>query len=154
MQKVKNLFSGQRLQHGASNCENFEEVSISDQTFADLARLQIRCAYAPNGCRAISLYNNLERHEGTCEFEMVPCELCEYPLSRRPPIVQHTQRACFEYMRYKNPAGIQQQFMILFNTMEEVKAENHRLQAMVKDINTELKDLNSACAKKNSASSK
>jgi hypothetical protein len=53
-------------------------------------------------------YYDLERHEQQCEFENIPCQLCQLLLSKRPPVVKHTLRACFEEMRRKNPAGIQQ----------------------------------------------
>ena len=135
--------------HGTKNCENFDGTPISNRTTNDLARLRVCCSYAPNGCRVISLYYDLERHEQTCEFERIPCELCKLPLSQRPPIVQHTRRACFEHMRNKNPAAMQQHFMILFNVMEEAKAENHRLQSTINDMKTELKNLDLICIKKN-----
>jgi hypothetical protein len=37
-------------------------------------------------------------------------------------------------MRDKNSAGIQQQFLILFNAMEETKAENRRLELTIQQI--------------------
>jgi hypothetical protein len=141
--KISSFFSIQRKQHGTNNCEKFDGIPIPSQVTNDLARLRIRCVYAPNGCRVISSYYDLERHEQTCEFEMIPCQLCQLPLPNRPPIVQHTRRVCFEHMCDKNPAGIQQQFMILFNAMEETKAENHRLESTIKQIQAELKTLKS-----------
>ncbi len=143
MGKISSFFSIQRKQHGTNNCEKFDGIPIPSQVTNDLARLRIRCVYAPNGCRVISSYYDLERHEQTCEFEMIPCQLCQLPLPNRPPIVQHTRRVCFEHMCDKNPAGIQQQFMILFNAMEETKAENHRLESTIKQIQAELKTLKS-----------
>ncbi|CAF4923110.1 unnamed protein product, partial [Rotaria socialis] len=93
-------------QHRTKSCEDFDGIPISGRTTNDLARLRVRRSYAPNGCRVISYYPDLERHEKTCESERISCELCQLPLSKRPPIVEHTQRDCFEYMHGKNPAGI------------------------------------------------
>ncbi|CAM2704298.1 unnamed protein product [Rotaria socialis] len=104
--KITSFFSFQLKQHRTKSCEDFEGIPISGRTTNDLARLRVRRSYAPNGCRVISYYPDLERHEKTCEFEMISCELCQLPLSKRPPIVEHTQRDCFEYMHGKNPAGI------------------------------------------------
>ncbi|CAF1247441.1 unnamed protein product [Rotaria sordida] len=152
--KITTFFGAQRTQHGTNNCENFEEAPVPSHIITDLTKLRVRCAYAPNGCRVISFYYDLEQHEKTCEFEMIPCKLCQLPLSRRPPIVEHTRRACFEYMLNKNPAGIQQQFMILFNAVDEAKADNHRLQSTINDIKTQLNKLNSICLKNSKTNSK
>ncbi|CAF3710495.1 unnamed protein product [Rotaria sordida] len=131
-----------------------QKAPVPSHIITDLTKLRVRCAYAPNGCRVISFYYDLEQHEKTCEFEMIPCKLCQLPLSRRPPIVEHTRRACFEYMLNKNPAGIQQQFMILFNAVDEAKADNHRLQSTINDIKTQLNKLNSICLKNSKTNSK
>ncbi len=147
--KITTFFGGQRPQHGRNKCENFEEVPVPNHIMTDLSRLRVRCAYARNGCRVISLYNDLERHERQCEFEMIPCQLCQLPLSNRSPIVEHTLRACFEQMRRKNPAGIQQQFMVLLDATEKAEADNRHLQSDIKDLQTQLKKLNSICVKKN-----
>ncbi|CAF4400203.1 unnamed protein product [Rotaria sp. Silwood2] len=151
--KITTFFGGQPTQHGTNNCEHFEEVPVSSYIINNLAKLRVRCVYAPNGCRVISSYYDLERHEKICEFEMIPCKLCQLPLSRRPPIVDHTRRACFEYMFKKNPAGIQQQFMILFDAVDEAKADNHRLQLTINDVKTQLNKLNSICIQKKNTKS-
>ncbi|CAF1089577.1 unnamed protein product [Didymodactylos carnosus] len=118
------FFGAQRPQHGTNNCENFEEAPVPNHIATDLSRLPIRCAYAPNGCQVRLLYNDLEQHEQQCEFQMMPCSLCQLPLSKQSPIVQHTLPACFEQMHRKNPAGIQQQFMNLLNATERIEVDN------------------------------
>ncbi|CAF0981752.1 unnamed protein product [Adineta steineri] len=146
--KITTFFGGQRVQHGRNNCEKFEEIPVPNYITTELDRLRVRCVYAPNGCRVISRYYDLERHEKQCEFEMIPCQLCQLPLSTRPPIMQHTLHACFEQMQRENPAGIQQQFMILLNTIEKTEADNRRLQSTIDDVKTQLNHLNSICVKK------
>ena len=148
LNKITTFFGAQRPHHGMNNCEDFEESPVPDHIAVDLARLPLRCSYAPNGCRVISIYYDLERHEQQCEFEMIPCQLCQSPLSKRPPVVQHTLRVCFEEMRRKNPAGIQQQFITLLHATERSEAENRRLQANIDDVKTQLDKLNSTCVKK------
>jgi hypothetical protein len=51
-------------------------------------------------------------------------------------------------MRRKNPAGIQQQFMVLLETTEKAEADNLRLQSAIDDLKTQLNKLNSTCVKK------
>ncbi|CAF1474822.1 unnamed protein product [Rotaria sp. Silwood1] len=140
--------------HGKNGCEDFEETQISSQVIHELAKLRVRCAYASNGCRVLLFYYELEQHERVCEFESIPCELCQYPLSKRSPMAEHTRRACFEYMRNKNPSGIQQQLMILYNAFEESQAENRRLQLTITQMQKEFRDLNAACVRKDSKTSK
>jgi hypothetical protein len=147
--KITTFFGGQRPRHGMNNCENFEEGPLPNNITAGLGRLLVRCAYAPNGCRVMSLYYDLERHEKQCEFEMIPCRVCQLPLSKRPPIVPHTLRTCFVQMERKNPAGIQQQFMILLNAIEKAEIENHRLQSIIDDVKAQVNNLNATCVKKN-----
>jgi hypothetical protein len=102
----------------------------------------------------IPLYCDLEQHERHCPFERIPCEVCQLPLSKRPPIAQHTVRACFQEMMRKNPAGIQRQFMTLLDATEKAEADNRRLQTMIDELKTQLNNLNSVCVKKTDANSK
>jgi hypothetical protein len=82
---------------------------------------------------------------------MVPCQVCQLPLSKRPPVEEHTLRVCFEEMMRKNPAPMQQQFMRLLNATEKVEAENHLLRSMIDEFEVQLNTLDSACVKKNVA---
>ncbi|CAF3836751.1 unnamed protein product [Rotaria sp. Silwood1] len=152
--KISSFFKIQQKFHGKNGCEDFEETQISSQVIHELAKLRVRCAYASNGCRVLLFYYELEQHERVCEFESIPCELCQYPLSKRSPMAEHTRRACFEYMRNKNPSGIQQQLMILYNAFEESQAENRRLQLTITQMQKEFRDLNAACVRKDSKTSK
>ena len=96
----------------------------------------------------ISSYNELEAHEERCEFEMVPCQLCQLPLSRRPPVTEHTLRICFEQMTRRNPVPIQQQLTALLNANEKVDIENRNLRSMIDNLQHQLNTLDSACVKK------
>ncbi len=146
--KISTFFGAERPRHGRNNCENFEEVLVPTQITTDLNKLRIRCAYEQNGCRMLPSYYDLEQHEKQCEFEKIPCQVCQLPLSRRQPIVVHSTRACFEEMRRKNPVGIQQQFMILLDTTEKVETENRRLQSVTNDLQRQINNLDSKYVKK------
>lgn len=149
--KISSFFNFQGKYHGQNQCESFEETRISGQLINELTKLRFRCAYAPNGCHVLSSYYDLEQHERTCEFERIPCKICQLPLSKRSPVVEHTQRACFEHMHNKNPSGIQEQFMMLFKTLDETKAENRRLQSTIDQMQKELKTLTSTRDNKKSS---
>lgn len=151
---ITSLFTSHKKQHGPKHCEKFEEIPIPNRVVSELSQLPIRCIYARNGCTVISFYYDLERHEKQCEYEKIPCEICQLPLSKRPPIIEHTKRACFEHMHNKNPSGVQEQFMTLFNGLEETKAENRRLESTIKNMQTELKHLNELQAKTNNTVAK
>ncbi|CAF4688074.1 unnamed protein product, partial [Rotaria socialis] len=107
-----NNYTGRRIEIKSTveiNTLYRNPVVLDSQSQASLPDTVLCCEcghMASNGCRVISYYPNLERHEKMCEFEMIPCELCQLLLSKRPPIVEHTQRDCFEHMHGKNPAGI------------------------------------------------
>ncbi|CAF0814931.1 unnamed protein product [Adineta ricciae] len=139
------------VRHERSNCNDFREVPAPTDIISDLERLQIYCAYAPNGCQVISLYNELEAHEKLCEFEMVPCQLCQLPLSGRPPVTEHTLRICFEEMTRKYPIPIQQQLTALLNANEKVDIENRNLRSMIDNLQSQLNTLDAACIKKNTS---
>jgi hypothetical protein len=148
---LSSFFSKQPDRHEKDNCKNFEEAPAPHDITKDLGRLRVRCAYAPNGCQVVSPYYDLEEHELQCEFEMFPCQVCQLPLSKRPPIVEHTLRVCFEEMMRKNPAPMQQQFMQLLNATEKTEAENRLLRSMIDEVKVQLNTLDSACIKKNVA---
>lgn len=135
------FFGAERPRHGPKNCENFEEAPIPNHIITDLRRLTVRCAYAPNGCPATPFYYELEYHEQNCEYEKVPCELCQKPLSQRNSNERHSTRACFEEMRRKNPSGVQQQFKILLDATERAEAENARLKTITTDLITKMNNL-------------
>ena len=131
------------------NCKHFQEAPAPNDLLTALSKLRVHCAYAPNGCQMILPYFDLEEHESVCEFEMVPCEICQLPLSKRPPIVEHTLSICFREMVRKNPAPIQQQFMQLANATKQLEAENRRLQSMLEELRTRFNALNKVCVKRN-----
>jgi E3 ubiquitin-protein ligase NRDP1 len=106
--RITTFFGAERPRHGRNNCDTFEEAPVPNHITTNLRKLRVRCAYAQNGCRTLPFYYDLEQHEEQCEFEKIPCELCQKPLSKRRPVEQHSTHACFEEMRRKNPAGIQQ----------------------------------------------
>lgn len=148
------FFKTQRSQHQKDNCDDFEEVLAPHDITTNLGRLRVRCVYDPNGCQVILPYNTLEEHERQCEFERVPCRVCQLPLSKRPPVVEHTLRVCFEELMRKNPAPMQQQFMQLMNATEKVDVENRRLQSMIHDLRVQLNTLDAACVKRNVVNNK
>ncbi|CAF0772257.1 unnamed protein product [Adineta ricciae] len=146
--KITTFLGAQRPRHGRNNCEVFEEGSLPTDLVTDLARLSIRCAYAPNGCQETPYYYDLEDHERYCEFEMIPCQTCQMPISRRSPETKHSLQECFAVMYEKNPSGIQQQFTALLDATETVRAENRRLKAVVDNMRGEINDLKGRCEKK------
>ena len=127
--------------HGRNHCDKFVEAPLPERIAKDLSATQIRCCYASNGCSQVCLYDDLIAHEQRCDFEAVPCSLCQYPISKRRPIGEHTTRACFEQMQKKNPSAIQQQFMILLKAMEQSKEEHARLRSSIDQLRTDLKTL-------------
>lgn len=147
-QSITTFFGAERPRHGRRNCDNFEEATIPNYIATELNQLRIRCAYARNGCPMILFYDQLAYHEENCEFERIPCNICQLPLSNRPRVAQHTTRACFEEMRRNNPAGIQQQFMILLNRAEQAEAENRRLQTLINELTQKVDSLDSKYVKK------
>ena len=92
-----------------------------------LSRLQISCAYAPNGCREIIPYDALEKHEETCQYERIPCEICQTPVSNRDRDNKHDLKQCFHRMYERGPDLVQAQFMKL---LEVVEASQQRIQAL------------------------
>lgn len=145
--RITTFFGAERPRHGIHNCENFEEMPVPNHIATELGQLRVRCAYVQNGCEMLPSYYDIQHHESQCEFENIPCELCRKPVSRRPPVVQHSVRACFEEMRRRNPSGIQQQFMTLLNATEEAKAENLRLQATTNRLQSQINNLDSKYVK-------
>ncbi|CAF3403419.1 unnamed protein product [Rotaria socialis] len=113
-----------------------------------LTALQVRCAYAPNGCEVISSYGDLEQHEIQCEFENIPCQLCRLPTSNRKNAKKHTLQECFQYMQNKNPSQIQQQFMTLLNTIHDAQTDISRIQSNIDRAITRIDELDSTCVKK------
>ena len=148
LKKVSTFFGGERSRHGQKNCDHFEEASIPPSITTDLSKLRVRCAYEQNGCRMLPYYYDLERHEKECPFENIPCQVCQVFLSRREPIVKHTTRACFEEMRRRNPAAIQQQLTMLLDATEKTEVENRRLKSVTEDLQRELKSLDSKYVQK------
>ena len=108
----------------------------------------VRCAYAQNGCPMILPYHALEYHEQYCDFEKIPCKLCQKPLSQRNSDGEHSTTACFEEMRRRNPAGIQQQFKLLLNATEKAEAENKRLSRITERLQIQMNDLDNIYMKK------
>ncbi|XP_076868816.1 RING finger protein 151 [Brachyhypopomus gauderio] len=51
----------------------------------DLARLQVRCVYGPQGCEVICALESLQRHEQQCDFALLSCRDDDGPVqvSRR-----------------------------------------------------------------------
>lgn len=92
-----------------------------------LSKLQIRCAYAPNGCRETVSYDALEKHEQTCSFEKTPCQVCKTPVSHRDQNNKHELRQCFKEMYDKNPDQVQAQFIKLLDIVE---ASQKRIQVL------------------------
>ena len=148
LKKVSTFFGGERPRHGRTNCDQFEEASIPPSITTDLRKIRVRCAYRQNGCRTLSYYYDLERHEKECQFENIPCKVCQLPLSKREPIVMHTTRACFEEMRRRNPAAIQQQFMMLLDATEKIEAENRRLKSVTENLQRQINTFDSTYEKK------
>ena len=92
-----------------------------------LSKLQICCAYAPNGCRETVSYDALEKHEETCQHERTPCQVCETPVSNRDQNNKHELKQCFQQMYDRDPNQIQAQFLKL---LEEVEASQQRIQVL------------------------
>ena len=146
--RISTFFGAERPRHGRNNCDNFEEVLVPTHITATLSKLRVRCAYEQNGCRMLLYYYDLEQHEKQCEFENIPCQVCQLPLSRRQPIITHSRRACFEEMLRKNPFGIQQQFMVLLDATEKAEAENRRLKSVTEDLQEQINNLDSIYVRK------
>ncbi len=92
-----------------------------------LSKLQIYCAYAPNGCQEVVLYDALEKHEETCQYERTPCRICETPVSHRDQNNKHDLRQCFRDTYDRNPDHVQAQFMKLLDIVE---ASQQRIQIL------------------------
>ena len=146
--RISTFFGAERPRHGPNNCDNFEEVVVPIHITTELSKQRVRCAYEQNGCRMLPYYDDLERHENQCTFENVPCEICQLPLSRRPPIANHSKHACFEEMLRKNPAGIQQQMMVLLDATEKTETENRRLKSRIEDLEKQMNNFKSNYVKK------
>lgn len=142
------FFGAERPRHGRKNCDSFEEARIPNHIINGLSELMVRCAYAQNGCPMILPYHDLEYHEQYCDFEKIPCKLCRKPLSQRNSDGEHSTAACFEEMRRKNPAGIQQQFKLLLDATEKAEAENKRLSKITQLLQTQMNDLDNKYMRK------
>jgi hypothetical protein len=92
-----------------------------------LSKLQIYCAYAPNGCQDVVLYDALEKHEETCQYERTPCQICGTPVSHRDQNNKHDLRQCFRDTYDRNPDHVQAQFMKLLDIVE---ASQQRIQIL------------------------
>jgi len=99
-----------------------------------LSKLQIYCAYAPNGCNEVLPYDGLEKHEQECQYERTPCRICEAPVSHRDQNNKHELRQCFNEMYNRNPDHVQAQFMKLLDVVE---ASQQRIQALEKLLGIE-----------------
>ena len=146
------FFTGKKP-HGTKNCTEFTETTLPDVNNRTLAKTKFRCCYAPNGCLQECYYNDLIAHEKICKFEEIPCSICTYPISKRPPATTHTKRECFEYMHMTNPSPLQQQLMYLFEQIEATEKENSSLQSTVDTLNIRLKILEEQIEKKEKSSS-
>ncbi len=99
-----------------------------------LSKLQIYCAYAPNGCEEVLSYDGLEKHEQECQYELTPCQICETPVSHRDQNNKHELRQCFKEMYDRNPDNVQAQFIKLLDVVE---ASQQRIQALEKLLRIE-----------------
>ncbi len=115
------------------NCR-FQEKRAPPILNSFLSKLQIVCAYAPNGCRQVVSYDALEKHEETCPSERSPCQICRTLVSNRDRNNTHELRQCFKQMYDKNPDQIQAQFMKLLDVVE---ASQQRIQALEKLLGIE-----------------
>ena len=112
------------------NC-HFEEKRAPPVLNSFLAKLQVSCVYAPNGCRTILPYDSIEGHEQICDYEQVPCGICGMPLSSRDQSDRHEIRQCFQKMYDKGPDHIQEQFMKLLETVENNQRRIEALEALL-----------------------
>lgn len=144
---VLNFFS-QRSTHGSKGCQKFEEGTVTDHVMNQLRITRVQCCYSRNGCPEQCLYNDLIDHEAGCTYESVPCLICQYPISKRPPIVNHSKKRCFEHMLQKNSTPVQHQMMFLFKSLEESRNENTRLNLSILELEQKIKTLDSQCVKK------
>ncbi|CAF3296634.1 unnamed protein product [Rotaria socialis] len=145
---MRSFFHARSKSSNSNDCRRFEETSAPSSIMDALTALQVRCAYAPNGCEVISSYGDLEQHEIQCEFENIPCQLCRLPTSNRKNAKKHTLQECFQYMQNKNPSQIQQQFMILLNTIHDAQTDISRIQSNIDRAITRIDELDSTCVKK------
>ncbi len=99
-----------------------------------LSKLQIYCAYAPNGCDEVLSYDGLEKHEQECQYERTPCQICKKPVSHRDQNNKHELRQCFKEMYDRNPDNVQAQFIKLLDVVE---ASQRRIQALEKLLGIE-----------------
>jgi len=109
-------------------CE-FQEKRAPPILNSLLSKLQLYCAYAPNGCQEVLAYDALERHEQTCPAEQTPCQICGKPVSHRDGNEKHEVHQCFKEMYDRNPNQIQGQFIKLLDVVE---ASQRRIEALEK----------------------
>ncbi|TRY84579.1 hypothetical protein DNTS_001319 [Danionella cerebrum] len=67
----------------------------------DLARLQVRCVFRPQGCEVICALESVQRHEQQCDFALLSCSNagCPVQVSRRSLeahlcVCEYSSRAC------------------------------------------------------------
>ena len=94
-----------------------------------LSKLQVSCAYTPNGCQTLLPYDGIVTHEQTCTYEQVPCSICQLPVSDRDESDRHKLRQCFQTMHDKGPDHVQKQFMKLLETIEDNQRRIEALEA-------------------------
>ena len=150
--ELVSLFKKVDTRSTTTGCDHRQGGPVPDDVLSELGKLRVRCAFAANGCQVISSYHDLQQHEMECEYENFPCEVCQLALSKRPPVVEHTLRICFEEMKRKDPAPIQQQFIKLLSVSEQMEEENRHLRAMIENLETRLTTLDFTCLKRPTAS--
>ncbi len=79
-------------------------------------------------------YDALETHEQICEYERVPCSLCQTLVSQRDPINnKHEIRQCFAHIQELQIGNqVQAQLMMLLNVIDE---QNKRIKTLEDRLN-------------------
>jgi hypothetical protein len=66
--------------HGCSTYSERRNPPIPLRLLGDL---KISCRYQSNGCTEILSYNELEKHEQRCDYQLLTCSGCEQEIIRR-----------------------------------------------------------------------
>jgi len=112
----------------------FEEKQAPPIVNTLLSKLELYCAYRPNGCQQKLNYNALEVHEQMCEFEHVPCPVCQMFVSQRDRTNnQHDIRTCFAQIKATQVNNqVQTQLMMLLNIIEQ---QDKRIKVLEERLN-------------------
>lgn len=62
-----------------------------------LSKLNVKCAFAENGCNKVDLYESLLKHENSCQYMKATCKFCNKIVDSK----QKHQQECIDYLKYE-----------------------------------------------------